>query len=506
MSRKEDLFEKLNIKDYNNQLEEVLETKEFSSDIKNFLLSMMYKIEIAYGDYSKVKNLSKTKGEFIAEIIDTIKYNCEKIKLIKPLDKEYSKFINKKEKCIVNKSKKEIITLYNEQYLLYAISKLSNTEYKFENDIIKAPLEEMLSIGKNMNDNEVIRDFDGWTWNIEMKLIEDIECNLVFQNILMLIGDDLKTENDIKERLIKLYKKEKATEIYILICKIALSIYLKNHKGQRKIYKEKQLNNQEKLSQMQDKVKYLKSITSQRKEIELRIKNIDKCLTNVDLLKKEYTKANSNLEEDKKIFSVSDFTDIAQNEKAQLICELQKCNKKMLPETYMKEKQKIEENLEILTIIDDKNDIYTYILELQKNFIEGIKTKIDNVQTRSDVMSVIYNLRYYLLLPYKDKQIKDVQELREDIFQIEDMIYNIACKMNVLNQISINPRINTEVIRTILDVNIIELENIELLFKPENYQITLKIYDEENIEKTMQYDTIEGLTARMNKKFRLFIK
>ena len=125
---------------------------------------------------------------------------------------------------------------------------------------------------------------------------------------------------------------------------------------------------------------------------------------------------------------------------------------------------------------------------------------------KQEVMSVIYNLRYYLLLPYKDKQIKDVQELREDIFQIEDMIYNIACKMNVLNQISINPRINTEVIRTILDVNIIELENIELLFKPENYQITLKIYDEENIEKTIQYDTIEGLTARMDKKFRLFIK
>ena len=60
----------------------------------------------------------------------------------------------------------------------------------------------------------------------------------------------------------------------------------------------------------------------------------------------------------------------------------------MLPETYMKEKQKIEENLEILKIIDDKNDIYTYILEFQKNFIEGVKTKIDNVQTRSDVSNI----------------------------------------------------------------------------------------------------------------------
>ena len=258
---------------------------------------------------------------------------------------------------------------------------------------------------------------------------------------------------------------------------------------------------------MQDKVKYLKDITSQRKKIELRIKNIDKCLTDVNFLKKEYIKTNSKLEESKKIFSVSDFTDIIQNEKVQLICELQKYNRKMLPETYIKEKQELEENLEILKIIDDKNDdIYTHILELQKNFIEGIQIKINNVQTRSDVMAIIYTLRYYLLLPYKDKQIKDLEEIKENIYKIEEMIYNIACKMNVLNQISINSKVNTEVIRTILDVNVVELENIELLFKPENYQITLKIYDEENIEKTIQYDTIEGLTVKRNKKFRLFIK
>ena len=87
MAKKEDLFGKLNIKDYNNELEEVLETKNFSSDIKNFLLSMLYKIEIAYEDYSTVKYLSKTKREFIEEIIYTIKYNCDTIKLIKPLDK-----------------------------------------------------------------------------------------------------------------------------------------------------------------------------------------------------------------------------------------------------------------------------------------------------------------------------------------------------------------------------------------------------------------------------------
>lgn len=506
MAKKEDLFGKLNIKDYNNQLEEVLETKNFSSDTKNFLLSMLYKIETAYSDYSTVKRINKTKGEFIDEIIKTIQYNCEKIELVKPLDKKYDKIVAENGKCIVNKEKKEIISIKNEQSLLYAISKLTNSKYKFKNDVIKRPLEELMTNGKNINTKEVIRDFDGWAWNIETKFIENIECNLVFQNILMLIGDDLKTENEIKEKLNKIYQKGKAQSMYILLCKIAIFMFLNNHKSEKKKYKEKQLENQKSLDEMNNKVEYLKKITSERKKIEQRIKSIDKCLTDVNCLKKEYIKVNKNLEEGKKIFSISDFTDIIQNEKKQLICELQKYNKKMLPENYIKEKESLEENLKILEVIDEKNDIYKYLLELQILFIEGLQEKAKQVQTRSDMMTIIYKLRYYLQLPYKDKQIKDVKELREIIYSVETIVNDNACKMKVLNQISINPKVNDEVMRAILDVNIVELENIELLFKAENYQITLKIFDEGIIEKIINYDTIEGLSVRMNKRFRLFIK
>ena len=49
-----DIFSKI-IKDYNNELEIILEQKAFSSDVKNLLLSMLYKIENAYEDYKKVK-------------------------------------------------------------------------------------------------------------------------------------------------------------------------------------------------------------------------------------------------------------------------------------------------------------------------------------------------------------------------------------------------------------------------------------------------------------------
>lgn len=506
MPKKEDLFSKLNIKDYNNYLEEVLETKNFSSDAKNFLLSILYKIETAYNDYYTVKSIDKTKKEFIEEIIEIIKNNCDKLELIKPSNKKYSEFENKKEKCIVNKEKKEIISLYNEQVLLYAIFKLKDNEGNFKNDILKAPLQELFDNGKNINAKEVIRDFDGWAWNIEINQIESIEYNLVFQNILMLIGDEQKTEEQIKKSLNKIYEKEEAKNFYILLCNIALKLYLSNHRKGRSYFEKIQQENAKELVKMKNKDQYLEDININRKKVEKRLKFIDECLSNPIFLKNAYIKTNEKLQEDKKIFSISDFEENIQEEKAYLICELQKYNNKMLPKAYIKEKEELKEKLKILEVLNNTKNVYKYILELQKGFIKGIQEKIKKVQTRTEVMSIIYKFRYYKFLPYKDKQIKDVEELQDDISRTEKMLYNVACKMNVINQISVNEKVNYEVIKNILDTNIIELENIELLFTAENYQITLKVFDEENIEKVSHYNTIEGLVARMNKKIRLFIK
>ena len=73
MAKKEDLFSKLNIKDYNNQLENVLENKSFAEDTKNILLNILYKIETAYEDYSKVKVHVDLKRELLEEIIKIIR-------------------------------------------------------------------------------------------------------------------------------------------------------------------------------------------------------------------------------------------------------------------------------------------------------------------------------------------------------------------------------------------------------------------------------------------------
>ena len=49
--------------DFNSKLEEILEKKDFDVTVKNLLLSMLYKIENSYKDYSKVKVNIKNKDK-----------------------------------------------------------------------------------------------------------------------------------------------------------------------------------------------------------------------------------------------------------------------------------------------------------------------------------------------------------------------------------------------------------------------------------------------------------
>ena len=83
---KEEFFSKF--KDYNKELEKILENKDFSEDTKNLLLSMFYKLEISYNDYFLVKGNCKTKQEYLENILENIK-TSNSIEVIKSYNEEF---------------------------------------------------------------------------------------------------------------------------------------------------------------------------------------------------------------------------------------------------------------------------------------------------------------------------------------------------------------------------------------------------------------------------------
>ena len=64
------------------------ETKQFDENVKSTLLGILYKIEAAYKDLETVKRDVQTKDEYVTNIIEIIKNNCDSIKIVNMSDEE----------------------------------------------------------------------------------------------------------------------------------------------------------------------------------------------------------------------------------------------------------------------------------------------------------------------------------------------------------------------------------------------------------------------------------
>ena len=73
-------------------------------------------------------------------------------------------------------------------------NQLEITESKYYRDAIN----KFLLKAKSINGSEVIRDFDGWSWNNNIKKQSDFEYNLIFQNMMLL---NLRLDDNFKEKI-----------------------------------------------------------------------------------------------------------------------------------------------------------------------------------------------------------------------------------------------------------------------------------------------------------------
>lgn len=517
MAKKEDLFSKLNIKDYNNKLENILENKAFTEDTKNILLSILYKIETSYEDYNKVKVYVPLKKEILEELINIIEKNCNEIEIVKPKLNEETKLGDKK--YIIEKENNKIISYPNEKNVFYALNQLNNKfcSVKIENETLKKPIEKFLNQGYIIDNQEILRDFDGWTWNIVADEIENFSYNIMYQNIRLLLGNEFlqnQIEN-IEIEFVKYFEDEikekfdKESNIPKLIYQIAILEYLKKDETVKEnILKIKQELEQQ-LNEMNNKKQYLQSIANSKKIIGKEIKEIDEKINNSKLLRESFIEENKKLEGNKQIFSLSEYSEVIQTRRKELLKELDQLSELMKPMNFVKKKEKIAKEYELLNEINFDityaEEIQRLLIDLQKEFLELINERIENIQSKKEILQLIYLFRYYKLIYINENnQIKDIQELSEDIRKTEKHLITKACKLKTMNILCQNIEENYKLVSKILSYNIIELDDVNLEFKKHDKNIILTIYDEETIEDTVIYDANEELNVKFNKKIRLF--
>lgn len=549
---KEDIFSLIKVKNYNNSLESILEKKDFSEDVKNLLLSMLYKIENAYEDYETIKVEVQNKSSYIKDLLNIIK-NCNEIIFAKPMSEEDKLLKKSKKVCEVNENTGKIIVYQNEEMMLRALQEIAPKQIliKEKYSLYEEGIKELLTKGYIYNNVEVIRDFNGWSWDINKKTIEDLEYNIIYQNMLIIFGNefinciisdcredenieetpnneilrskymqlsDIKEEkqNDyielIKNKLEEKYGEDLKNKIIEAFKKLILVIRSNKDQEERiKIEKLKQKNEQL-LEKMQDKKKFVNEITLKKKELSKQIKQIDNIINNPELLKVEYQNTNKTLSNKEKIFSASQYANNLILKRKEYLKEINNINKIMDPKEFVKIKEEIENKKHFFDVWNNENteiEVEPFIVELQKYFLDVIKLDLKNTQSKNDILDIIYKLRYYKFLPYKNKKICEIKELKNKIEEVQKLIIQKACDEKVLTRFSEDDDMNYKILKNIFNSKIITLENMIIILKysKDKTLLSVEIYDGTIIENNeeIKIDKKTELSVKLKKKIKVFM-
>ena len=521
--KKEKFLDRIVQKDYNNELEKVLENKDFDEEVKSILLAIFYKIDVSYQDYRKVKRRVESKQEYTEKLIKNIENNCNTIKIAKPDSKEATKLGEKT--FLVDSRNKKIVCYPVERKLLYSISKIGKQEkiIKSKYCIVNKTMSNLINIGNNINTVEPLRDFNGWSWLTIKKEIENINYNLIYQNLRILVGEQfLNSWIDNSEYLIDYYDefqnvltekfgKNLAEDMILALEKISILLELQINPSYKKMLEEIQKENEKELEKFQNNQKFIENLTEDKRQLRKKIKQLEKILLSKENLESEYTKRNEELPIDKKIFSIKILEKQVKDEKNKLLEELDEKNGLLNPKKFIEVKAKLEKKqylLKILEIKNKKKEIEKILEEIQKIFLECFLGFINIAETKEEIIDLICIFRYYNLLPFNEKiEIHENNKLQEKLEEIEETLLKKAIDYKIMKPLSEDIEENLKMLKTIFKSKIISMENIyvAVIKEKDKYYIEFSENNENSYEEKFEIENIskEKLSIKLNKKIKI---
>ena len=503
---KDNLLSKNN---YDIQFEELLEQKKYTDEAKSLILNIVYKIQNSYSDYKETKPNAKSKLDIISDIADTIKNKCDTIDVLNPEEATGKLYVSKKNK-IIKTFPKDIDLLQAIYYIKTPYTK------KIENVFEKAVL---LALEKGMaiNGVEIIRDFNGWSWNSVLE--DDFEkyYNLLYQALIILIGEGelenvIKSHNVIEELLKKikyLYGKTKAEEFVESFIKVCVVIYMNNdEKCEDEVlnYLEKK---EDELSKLSNKSKYISELNSKMNDNTKIVCKIDAVLSNQKMLNKKYSSKDiSSKYKDLDSYKISLI-----KYKNQILNDITLCRKNMNPFEYVKLKNNVKKDVDELNEIklcyNDDNIIEKLLIELQKKVISCFFSKIEVYDLKKELLSLVYEIRYYNLLQLGDKKLKDIRALKNDIEKIQIELINKLKKSRAVDIYSNYAKVNYYTLKYIFEAQTVNINKISFKYKIVNNGIDVEYYDEESLEKkthiALNKEELHGFTKKENRKIKIFL-
>ena len=363
----------------------------------------------------------------------------------------------------------------------------------------------LLNKGEQINKSEVIRDFDGWSWNTaETKY--DISSLIYVGMTYVLTYDQLENNKksstqNLNNILNTYYKQAFSEKILKTICQIAISDYIMNNEHEKDVINKKRKKIEEDFKQLEDKKTFIERITQEKKKCISECCKIDKYLNNDLLLKKEYIRQNEKLPQNERVFSLSDFSEKIQNQKDELERKIEDLTQKIKPKNYINEKNKLEKEFLFYNEINvENNNLSDFIDEFINLLFKAITEQVKKTTLKKEIIEKLYMVRYLNLYKLFDTTIGE--KYKKQINKLQKDIITKACNLKALTIFSQDISENYLIYNNIFRSKIIDLDSMYIEITKDN---TIRFYDDEAMDIEEKQNGFKDLIERKNKKIKIII-
>ena len=180
-------------------------------------------------------------------------------------------------------------------------------------------------------------------------------------------------------------------------------------------------------------------------------------------------------------------------EREKLLKKINECNLLIKPKEYIKNIESLEYKVKFLSEINEDK-----IIELCKTFLVGLNQIVKKTEDKKELVEIIYDR----FIPYKDKFLKDVEELKISFDEIMKQVIDKACKLRAIQTICEEAEENFTILKILFDTQIIDLQSISIEPKYEDDILYLQYYDDKILENKIETNAKK---LKVKKKTKIFI-
>lgn len=543
------IFKNIIKNDYIYEIEKTLEKKGITNEIKSLVMDTLFKIEETYPNYKRIKVDVLEKRDYIREIVVALK-KVDNIYIMNMQEKDILKCVTDTKIDKNARGYYDIQIYHNNLSLLYALQTIINEEYGINEQPCSSAFDKILKIGGIYSNIEILRDFSGWNWNRNKIKNFNIYYDIIYRNLLLILGIDKMIElkktrqciHFMKKYLVKKYKNDNVEKLMEILKEI---VFVMSSEEEKKLEIEANKKIIDMYMAMKDIKKFMQKVNEEKKKNNKLIAEYDKILNSHNVLEREYNEYLKAIEKSKNedssngslnIDSIIDILDIEEDDigkidkeeiknielfSIQIFEKRKKVYNKNLelskignPENYVEHKRILEEKIKhILDYEKVKGDakkeeelLENLIMEYQKIVYDMLEDRIEAIYTNEEVIDEIYRQRYIRYQNVlKDKYIYQISDLYQKMDKILHLIVAKAMKFDVLERVSEEENTNYAAVSPALKTEVLSLEEVKVAIYTGKTTL-LCIYDGNVLIKEIELFDVDPklISIPTKKKIKLF--